>query len=447
MKILICGDGDTGSHLARQLSRENLDVVLIGRDKSHLDELDARYNIMTYEGIGVSPDSLRGAGVAGCDLFISVTPWENENMIASQLAKALGARHTVARIDNGEFLRREVSDIFRNTGIDVLVYPEYVAASEIRTVIEHNWVKSWFEIHGGALIVAAARIMPGSPLDGMRLREISRESNLFHVSMVRRGESSIIPNGETMLQAGDIAYMAMLRGNEAAVAELCGRVSHKVHRILISGASRMARQLCRQIGDKYSITVIDSNRERCEKLSAMAPGVTAVNADQRDIDVLREEGMANSDVFIALNDSSEMNIVGCMLAKDAGVEKTIAEIEDIQYFAEAESLNIDVVVNKKLLTSSTIFQMLLDTELNSPRCLALEDAEVAEIVVKSNARVTRAPVRDLDLPHDITLAGIIRDGKGMLVCGDTLIREGDHVVVFCLTGSLHKFDKYFRACS
>lgn len=444
MKILICGDGDTGSHLARQLSRENQDVVIMGREKEHLADLDARYNIMTYEGSGVSPDALRGAGVKGCDLFISVTPWENENMIASQLAKSMGAGRTVARIDNGEFMRPEIQEIFRNTGIDMLVYPEYVAASEICTLIQHNWVKNWFELHSGALIVAGVRIMAHCELDGVQLRDLARGSHPFHVAAVRRGENTIIPNGDTILQSGDIAYFTFIRGNGQAIAKLCGRVSHKVRKILISGAGRMTRQLCFQISGSYETTVIDSDYEKCSKLTSLCPGVTVVNADQRDIDLLREEGLGKCDVFIALNDSSETNIVACMLAKDAGVEKTIAEIEDIQYFAEADSLNIDVVVNKKLLTSSRIFQMLLDFELHTPRCLALEDAEVAEIVVNKGARITRGPVRSLKLPSDFTIAGIIRDGAGMLVTGDTVIQENDHVVVFSLTGQLHQFERLFK---
>lgn len=444
MKILISGDGDTGSHLARQLSMEDQDVILMGRDKAHLDDLDSRYNIMTYEGIGVSPDSLREAGVADCDLFIAVTPWENENMISSQLAKSMGAGRTVARIDNGEFMRPEVREIFRRTGIDELVYPEYVAADVIATTLTRNWVRSWFELHGGALIVAGVKLMPGCELDGMPLHDLGKSRNHFHVSAIRRGSETIIPRGSDVLHAGDVAYFSMLRGGGEEVAELCGRSSHKVSKIMISGAGRISRQLARRFSGRFDITVVDSDRAKCAKLAAMAPGVTVVNSDQRDVDVLREEGIDSCDVYLALNDSSEMNIVGCMLAKDAGVEKTIAEIEDIQYFVEADSLNIDVVINKKLLTSSTIFQMLLDTDLPTPRCLALEDAEVAEIVAGENSPVTRAPVSDLRLPRDMTLAGMIRDGEGMLVSGSTHIRAGDHVVVFCLSGSLNKFEKLFK---
>lgn len=446
MKIIIGGDGDTGSHLARQLCAENQDVVLIGEDRKRLEELDSRNNIMVQEGSGVMPSILRAAGVSGCDLFIGVTPWGNENIVSSQLAKALGAKRTVARIDNGELIGDSMNEVLRGTGIDIVVYPEYLVAHEIRMLLRHNWVKQWFELHDGALVIVGVKVRPDSELAGRHLYELVKPEHPFHVAAIRRKGKTIIPKGDNQIKVNDILYLTMLPEVADRVARMCGHAPRRVQKVMISGAGKLTRQIAQALADSgYHITVVESDSARCHKLSMRFPSVTVVNSDQRDYEVLSEEGLETCDVFIAANDSSEMNIVGSMLAKDAGVPWTIAEIEDIQYFAEAENLNIDVVVNKKLLTSSTILQMLLDSKnMETARCLSLEDADVFEVVATDGARITRAAVKNLKLPDGMTLAGIVRDGHGMLVSGDTRIQPGDHVVVFSLSGSLNKYEKLFR---
>lgn len=215
--------------------------------------------------------------------------------------------------------------------------------------------------------------------------------------------------------------------------------------VMIAGSGKITDTLCPLLMDKYSVKVIDTDRERCRRILERNPGITVVNADPRDIDVLREEGIRDSCAFVAVMDLSEANIVSAMVAKHLGAVKTVAQIEDIQYFDEARSLDIDTVINKKLLTSSRIYQLLLDSYLDSPRCLAFEDSEVAEIVACDSAHITRSAVRDLKLSSDMTIAGLIRDGRGMLVDGDTHILPGDNVVVFCMRGSLKKVEKLFRS--
>lgn len=446
MRILISGDGYTGSHLARLLSMENQDVILIGEDKKRLEELDAQNNIIAIEGSGVMPSSLMSAGVSHCDLFIGVTPWGNENIVSSQLAKALGARRAVARIDNGELITDRMRKILSNTGIDTVVYPENLVAHQILTILKHNGVNQWFELNNGALVIVGVKVIPDSRLDGIYLYELMKSEYPFHVAAIKRRGTTIIPKGNDRIIAGDILYLSMLPGIDDSVVGMCGRRTNKIRKVIISGAGKLTRQIVSVLSaGEYDVTVIDSDQGRCRKLSVGYPSVTVVNADQRDYEVLCDEGLGQSDAFIAANDSSEMNIVASMLAKDAGVPCIVADIEDIQYFTEAENLNIDVVVNKMLLTSSAIVQMLLDSRhLHTSRCLVLEDADVSEIMVEASSKLTGEEVRNLRLPSGMTLAGIIRNGEGMLVSGDTRIKAGDHVVVFSLTGSLNRYDKLFR---
>lgn len=444
MKIVIAGAGEVGSHVAKLLSREDQDITLIDADATKLSVLDANYNLLTRRGSPTSFAVLKAAGVEKCDLFIAVTPYENTNVIACSIAKSLGAVKTVARIDNYEFMTCENREFFARHGVNAMIYPEYLAAQEIVTALERSWVRNWFELHNGELIVVGVKIRENSQVAGLKLKELTMSNHYFHVSAIKRRHETLIPCGDDTLRPNDILYVTTTREHVDELRTLCGKKHHDVHRVMIMGGSRIALRLIALAGDRYKFTIIESNRDRCQDLCERCANTTIVYGDARDIDTLREEGINDADAFIALTDSSETNILTCLTAKECGVKKTIAEVENIQLISEAENLNIGTIVNKKLLASSKVFQMMIDADVNSSQFMALADADVAEIEVKPHAKVTKALVKDLKLTRDMTIAALIRDGKGMLVNGMTQIREGDHVVVVCLAGALHKIEKYFN---
>ncbi len=444
MKIVIAGAGEVGSHVAKLLSREDQDITVIDSDATRLATLDANYNLLTQRGSPTSFSVLRAVGMENCDLFIAVTPYENNNIVASSIAKSLGAEKTVARIDNYEFMRPENRDFFSRQGVNAMIYPEYLAAQEIITALERSWVRNWFELHDGELIVVGVKIRENAQIAGMALKELTLTNHFFHVSAIKRNHETIIPRGDDRLKANDILYITTTREHVDELRDLCGKKHNEIKRVMIMGGSRIALRLLALAGDKYRFKIIETDRERCQELCEKCDNTTIVHGDARDIDTLREEGISDMDAFIALTDSSETNILTCLTAKEYGVKKTIAEVENIQLISEAESLNIGTIVNKKLLASSKVFQMMIDADVNSAQFMALADADVAEIEVKPKSKVTKAPVKDLKLSHDMTIAALMRDGKGMLVNGMTQIQEGDHVVVVCLAGALHKIERFFN---
>lgn len=444
MKIIIAGAGEVGTHLAKLLSHENQDITLIDVDRDKLAIIDASYNLLTICGSPISFTVQKEARVGSCDLFIAVTPEETTNVMACSIAKSLGAKKTVARVDNYEFTQQANSEFFRSRGIDVLIYPEYLAAVEILQALERTWVRNWCELHDGELLVVGVKIRETSALSSHRLREITSLSHNFHVSAIKRNHETIIPRGNDVILTNDIVYFTLRQDHIDELRELCGKREVNIRKVLIMGGSRIAVRLISLAGDRYKFKIIELNRQRCNRLAELCPDAQVIHADARDIDILNEEGISEMDAFVALTDRSETNILTCLTAKEYGVRKTIAEVEDIQYISEAESLNIGTTVNKKLLASSCIFQTLLDADLDSSKFMALADADVAEIEVKPKAKVTKAPVKDLSLSHDMTIAGLIRDGRGMLVSGNTRIQAGDHVVVFCLSGVIHKIERLFR---
>lgn len=443
MKIIVAGCGEVGSHLAKLLSREEQDITVIDEDSSKLAVLDSNYNLLTVEGKPTSFKTLRQAGVEGCNLFIAVTPYETRNIVSCSMAKSLGAEKTVARVDNFEFKDPSNRPFFSSIGADDTIYPEYLAALEIINALNHNWARHWFELHEGELILVGVKLREGAPLIGKFLKDLGRSTHDFHVAAIKRHHETIIPGGDDRLLADDIVYFMTTREHVVNLIPLCGKVERKIRDVIIMGGSRISIQLCSMAGDKFNFKILDPDRERCLKLSEKCPDALIINADARDTDALRDAGITDTDAFIAISDSSESNILTCLSAKEFGVKKTIAEVENLQFISEAEGLNIGTIVNKKLLASSRIYQMLLDRDSSTSKCLALADAEVAEIVAKEGSKITRAPIKDLHLSSYMTIAGLIRDGKGHLVGGNTVIKPGDRVVVFTLDGVLHKVEKLF----
>ncbi|MCH5219822.1 MAG: Trk system potassium transporter TrkA [Muribaculaceae bacterium] len=444
MNIIIAGAGDVGTHLAKLLAFEEQDILVIDEDAEKLQFLDANYNLMTLEGSPTSFHTMREARMHACDLFIAVTPSENDNVVACAMARNIGAKVTVARISTFDYMADENRVLLQKMGVDHVIYPEYLAAQEIIVALRRSWVRHWFELHDGAIIVVGVKLHEGASIIGMKLREFAPLNPNFHVSAIKRGHDIIIPGGNDELLEDDILYFTCTREHVDELLELTGKTLHHIKRVMVMGGGKIAIRLASMVNDEFKIKIIESDLKTCQALSEKCPHCEIVHGDARDIDLLVEEGIEQMDAFISLSGNSEANILTCLTAKELGVRKTVAEVENIQYISQAEGLNIGTIINKKLLASSSIFQLLLDTDSSSPKCLALTDAEVAELVVKPKAKICNTPVKDLRLSHDLTLAGFVRDGKGMLVRGDTVFQPGDSVVVFSKMGSLNRIEKLFK---
>ena len=444
MRIVIVGAGDVGTHLAKLLSMEDQEITLVDANRDKLGILDSNYNLMTQVGSPTSLRALQAAATSKSDLFIAVTPYESTNITACAMANWLGAKSTVARIDNYEFMTEKPTEFFKSIGVDHTIYPEFLAAEEILTALRHTWTRHWFELHGGEIILAGVKVHSGASIIGQELKDVTKVNHNFHVSAIRRRHETIIPRGNDIILENDIVYFTTTRQYIDDLRVLCGKDEYKVRRVTIMGGSRIAIRLIALAGDEYEFKIIEHDQTRCRYLAETLPSdVEIIHGDARDNDVLTEADIAHSDAFVALSDSSEANILACLTAKEFGVNKTVAEVENIQFVGEAEALNIGTVINKKLLASAKIFQLLLDVDGTTNKCLALTDAEVAQIETRPGSKITSAPIKDLRLSRKMTLAALIRNGKGMLVSGNTVVQPGDQAVVFCLGGSLHEIERLF----
>lgn len=444
MKIIIAGAGEVGSHLAKMLSNEEQDIILLDSDQTKLDSIDSNYNLMTWNGSTSSFRTLRDVGVGECDLYIAVTPFETRNITSCSIAKRLGAKKTVARIDNSEFLIPENGRILKEVGADFLIYPENLAATEIDAALSHNWARYWGELHAGQLVLIGVKLRENSSLIDTKLKDITFKSHDFHVAAVKRNNETIIPSGNDELKKDDIVYFITTPPFIKKVQELSGKKKRIIKKAMIMGGSRIAMRFAALYSEKYNIRIIDCDRAKCEEMATRFPECEVVLGDGRDIEVLRENNVYQYDAFLAMTDSSETNILSCLTAKEFGVPKTIADVENLQFFSQAENLNIGTIINKKLLASSRIFKIMLDSDESNAKFLMLADAEVAELLARPGSKITKAAVKDLKLPWGMTLAARIHGEHCEMIGGMTHIQPGDYVVVFCLAGVFSKVEKLFN---
>ncbi|MCP3895516.1 MULTISPECIES: Trk system potassium transporter TrkA [Bacteroides] len=446
MKIIIAGAGAVGTHLAKLLSREKQDIILMDDDEEKLSTLSSNFDLMT---VPVSPSSISGlkeVGVKEADLFIAVTPDESRNMTACMLASNLGAKKTVARIDNYEYLLPKNKEFFMKLGVNSLIYPEMLAAKEIVSSMRMSWVRQWWEFCGGALILIGTKMREKAEILNITLSELGAPDIPYHVVAIKRGTETIIPRGDDTIKLHDIVYFTTTRKYIPYVRKIAGKEDYAdVRNVMIMGGSRIAVRTAQYVPDYMQVKIVENSISRCNRLTELLDDKTMIiNGDGRDMDLLLEEGLRNTEAFVALTGNSETNILACLAAKRMGVDKTVAEVENIDYISMAESLDIGTVINKKMIAASHIYQMMLDADVSNVKCLTFANADVAEFTVKADSKITRSLIKDIGLPKGTTIGGLIRNGEGMLVTGETLVKAGDHVVVFCLNMMIKKIEKYFN---
>ena len=441
MRIIIAGAGEVGTHLAKLLSREDMEISLLDENPEKLGDLSATYDILTKVGSPTSIRDQKELGVKNCDLFISVTPDESENMTACLIANSLGAKRTLARIDNYEYLLPENKQFFEQMGLNHLIYPEVLAARNIVESLRTNWMRYHFTLCDGALELCVVKIREGAPVIGQTFRSGYYAHGNYRIVAIKRMNETIIPGGDDYVQVGDLVYVISTKEQINFMREQLGKPKREIKNIIFFGGGRITYKSALSLPEDKQLKIIEPDKRLCERISEKLPNALVIHAEASDMETLLNEGLQDADAVVAAMDSSEANIFACLAAKRFGVRKTIAEIESIDYIPMAEGLDIGTVLNKKTITASYIYQMLLGANV---RNLANADAEIVEFEAKEGAQITRDMIKNLYLPDDTNIGGIVRAGEGLLVNGDTQILPGDQVVVFCKSHALRKLEKMFK---
>lgn len=447
MKVIIVGADAIGAHLAELFSKIKQNIVIIDEDESKLERIASYCDLLTIKSSSNTPiKTFRDAGVKNADLFISVTKDENLNLSLCVFAKSMGAKQTVARVENDEFTDSHITEAFERAGISSIIYPDDLAAQDIIAGLDVSWVSQCWDVHDGALTMLGLKVKEECTILNRPLKDVCKPDTPYHILAIKRGNTTIIPTGNDILLVNDYVYFMTTHEFIPSLRSIVGKEDvPDVKNVIIVGGGKTAARVVGRLPRGMKAKIFETSAARCEELNAIidTSRVMVINADGRSVANLLEENVKKAQALIALTGNAEANILTCMTAQELGVTKTIAMIENMDYMNIAGNADIGTVVNKQALTASYIYQLLLNGDVRNIRNLLVVNADVAEFHAHAGSRITSKPVRELNLPITVELGGLVRNGTGMLVNGNTQIQPGDNVVVFCQDTNIRQLEKYF----
>jgi len=445
MKIVIAGAYVIGTYLAKLLTRNKHDITLICGNTENLEKLNREYDLLTIEASPTSIKTQKEAGVQDADLFVAVTPDEHINLTSCLIAHRLGAKKTVAKVDNPEYVVPSNQEEFKQMGIDSIILPELLAARDIINGLKMSWVRQRWDVHEGALVMLGIKLRSTCTILDKPLKDIAGPDEPYHVVAIKRNGDTIIPGGNSVLKRHDLVYFMTTKNYIPYIRKIVGKEHYvDVKNVMIMGGGSTAVRAIEMLPDYMSVKIIEQDFNRCECLNDIFKEDTLViNGDGRDVGLLTEEGLLSTQAFVSLTSNAETNILACLTAKQKGVRKTVAMVENEDYYEMAESLDIGTLVNKKAVTASHIYQMMLDANVANVKFLMSVNADIAEFVPQEGSKITQKVVRELHLPQGVTIGGLVRGKEGILVSGNTQIQAGDSVVMFCHNVDLKKVENLF----
>jgi trk system potassium uptake protein TrkA len=445
MKIIIAGAGEVGIHLAKMLSNENHEITIIDPDENKLKNLASNLDVLSYNGSATSIQVLKNAGIQKSDLFISVCNSEEVNINASVLAKKLGTKRCISRIDNLEYLDPENMNYFIDLGVDYMIYPELLSANEVVRMLQSAGNAEVATFADGKVALYVIRLDDDAKFVNKTISEINASLNNpgFCVVAIARNGETMIPKGDEQLLRNDMVYILTTKAGINPLLESSGKNDSRIRNLMILGGSRIGKNIAKELGRKFSVKLIERDRQKSFQLSNYLSNTLVINGDGTNFDLLMEEGLSSMDVFVAVTGNSETNMLSCLLAKRMGVKKTICEIENIEYISLGENMGIDTVINKKLISAGRIFGFTTRDDVSSVKCLTGTDAEVMEFVAKPDSKITREPLRNIDFPKDAIIGAWVRGRQSAIANKDTEIKPFDRVIVFALPSAIGKIGKFF----
>ncbi len=449
MKIIIAGAGVVGFHLSKLLSYESHEIILIDKDKDRLLYADSKLDIKTLQQDATSIQALKDANIENSDLFIAVTSSETTNITACVISKKLGAKKTIARISNSEFTDKKKSIDFSELGIDELISTEELATSEIKLLLEKVTFNETHEFEEGKLTMVAMIISKSAPIVGKSVMEaanIYAGINFMPIAIKRKDTSeTIIPRGDTVFGIGDQVYFITLEKGVEELNRLSAIKNKAIKNVLILGGSKIGEKTARDLcGKNMNIKIIEYNKKRAIELAEELPNALIIYGDGRDVELLEEENVSEMDAVVAVTGRSETNIMSCLVAKSKGVDRTIALVQNVDYFSLSKNIGIDTLINKKLLAANSIFRYIRKGDVLEMTILNDVNAEILEFNAPKNSKITKKRIKDLKFPRNAIIGGIIRDNTGLIALGDFQIQENDKVVVCCFPKTIPKVERFFN---
>ncbi len=444
MRILIAGAGEVGTHLSKLFVESNHEVILMDEDEEKLRQVESHLDIMTRRGLMTSLEDLKSAEVDQSDLFIAVPPYPDMSILASILAKKLGAKTTISRVNTSEYLTPENREFFRQLGVDVLIYPERLGAHETVESLKRVGIRQLFEVSNGKLVVAVIKVRNNAPLVNVPFIQLDNErKEKYNIVAIYRNGETIIPHGSDCLMHNDLGYFITTRENLPLVLSDTGKQQKPIENVMIVGGSPIGRRVAAELEENYNVKLIELDREKSARLADHLEDTLVINGDGRNLQLLKDEGIEKMNAFIAVTGNSEVNILACQLAKKYGVTKTVAEVENLDYIPLAEEMGIGTLINKKLIAASYIFRYTLNAQVSYVKYLTSANAEMLELVAQEGSKITNSTIKELSLPSNVNIGGIVRGEETIIASGDTQVQAGDKVLVFTMQSGIQKIEKLF----
>ena len=446
MKIIIAGAGDLGSHLAKLLSSESHDIYLLDQNEERLNTISSQIDVFTIAGDAKSVEIMEQKLISSCDLLIAVTSSEETNMLICILGKKLGAKRTIARINDVNIIKENKEHFYNELGIDTLISPTYLATLEIQRLVNQSAFTDDIEFDNGKLTVFGISLSKNSILINKTVRESADlNPNLsFKPLALHRDDLTLIVNGETVLKENDIVYFISLKDSIPNIIKLCGKNNFKIKDVMIIGGSRIGINTAELLENDFRVTLVEKDKATCEQMANTLKKTLIINIDGHDVKMLEEEGLTEIDALISVTADSEMNIMTSLVGKSHGIKKTIARIENFDYINLSQSIGIDTLINKKIIAADNIFKFVRKGNVSLVANLHGTDAEIIEFVVKDGSKITKSPINKLNFPNSSKIAGVIRNGIPLIPFGDFHLKENDKTIVFSLTESIQKIEKFFQ---
>ncbi len=446
MRIIIAGAGDVGYHLAKLLAYEKHDIVVVDLDDDKLRNISSQLDVGTLKGNSTSYSILEEGEVKKADLFIAVTSFEDTNITSAIFAKNLGAKRTIARVKNNNHLDSREREHLRQLGIDEIISTENLASKEIRRLLTSINITDFFQFENGKLNLLGIVIDAKSPLLGRSLRDSAHfnpDNDFITVAILRAGKT-IIPHGDSTFELDDHAYFIATPTGVKKIMGITCEESIRIKNVMILGGSEIGYMTALNLSGAFNVKIIESNKDRSFELANLLPNATVVMGDGRDKQLLENEGLKYMDAFIAVTTNSETNIISSLLAKEYGVKRTIALVENVDYVHLSQNIGIDTMINRKLIAADFIFRYVRKGDIISIASIHGVDAEVLEFYVNEGAKITSRYLKQLKFPKNALISGVVRKEKALIPNGDFRIRKGDRVVVLCTKNMVHEVEEYFK---
>ena len=447
MRIIIIGAGESGFHLARMLSMENHDISIIDLDSSKIERIRNLLDVQAFVGHGTNLNILKNAGIHHADMVVAVTSTDEVNILACMIAKKLEVDITVARIRNDEYIEENSPIPLDPLGVDLAVNPENETASEILRLIKYPQVMDLIEFEEGRVALVGVKLDANSPVLGKALYDLAKlfPELIYRIVAVSRESETIVPTGDDVLESGDRIYIMALTESLSDLFQVLGKTTEEIKNVMILGGGKIGRRVASSLekDKKIHVKLIESDQKKSRWVAENLKDTMVVHGDGTDIDLMATEGILDMDLYIAVTEDDENNIVSSLVARHLEVEHTITLISKSDYFPVIKAIGLDLAVNKKFVMANTVMRFIRHGRIVTIAALKGIQGDMIEFHVSAKSKVVGKFLREMDFPQGALVAAICHNNQISIATGDSKIYIGDRVIVFTLPSSEKEVIKLF----